>query len=299
LVAQVPLGAWLISRYDGERQLYLTVRDEAFDLEVGASHRWDDSLCTHMVSGDAPYAADDVHHVAGFAEAAMTEQLDIGAYLGAPIRRSDGALFGTLFGLDPQPRQRGDELAPHVPVVQLLARLLGMVLEADLERVEVQRRLERAELAANTDGLTGLWNRRGWEQFLQIEERRHKRFGDPAAVVVVDLDRLKEINDELGHAAGDDYRARAAQALREVTRATDVVARLGGDEFGIIASHTGLSEISPLLERIEAAFAAVDVSASVGAAPYLFVGGFQGAWERADSAMYDVKRQRRLERSTG
>ncbi len=88
-----------------------------------------------------------------------------------------------------------------------------------------------------TDPLTGVLNRRGWALALDREERRCRRHGLDAVVAVVDLDRLKEVNDTGGHAAGDERIVACAQAIASAIRAEDTVARLGGDEFAVLAVH--------------------------------------------------------------
>lgn len=291
LKEQIPLGFWSVTRYDGERQLYLEVADDAYGLEAGGSHLWEDSFCVSMVSGAAPQIAPDAMSVPAYAAAGAAHNLDIGAYIGIPIRWADGRLFGTLCGLDPD--KQSPDLVTQQPLLDLLGNLLSTILEADNARVETKRALELAALRSETDELTGLYNRRGWIRYLEHEDMRYKRFGDPGSVIVVDLDRLKEVNDSKGHAAGDRYIQLAAAALKDTVRSSDLVARLGGDEFGVIAAQTPLVETRALVDRIQAAFDRAGVGASIGHAAYTIVGGFVRAWEQADQQMYAAKMQRR------
>lgn len=293
LKVAVPLGYWAVTRFDGERQLYLEVRDDAYGLGPGDSHPWEDSFCIRMLAGEGPSTAPDAMAVPAYAEAGVGRTVPIGAYVGIPLHRSDGTLFGTICGLDPE-RQR-DDLLDHEPLVRLLSRLLGLVLDADAERVEVQRALERAELAAETDALTGVLNRRGWDRVCAVEEARLRRFGDPTSVVVVDLDGLKAINDEHGHAAGDRLLATAATALRSVVRDADHLARTGGDEFAVLATRITSGEVSQLVGRIREAMSDAGIGASVGAAPYRIGVGLAAAVEEADAAMYEDKTTRRTD----
>jgi predicted signal transduction protein with EAL and GGDEF domain len=110
--------------------------------------------------------------------------------------------------------------------------VLGGILDADLQRTEQARALEHVQREAESDHLTGLLTRRGWDRRMALEEVRFARFGDPAAVLVLDLDGLKERNDAEGHRAGDRYLVRTGDVLRAVTRPADVVARLGGAASG-------------------------------------------------------------------
>ena len=137
----------------------------------------------------------------------------------------------------------------HGPLLNILGMLLSTILDADLERTRQARLLERAEMAAESDPMTGLFNRRGWDRYMEIEEARFRRFGDPGAVLVVDLDGLKEVNDTLGHQAGDELITLAASGIRDTICDGDVAARLGGDEFGIIASNAVPTDCDQLVAR--------------------------------------------------
>jgi diguanylate cyclase len=205
----LPLGYWSVSRYDGERQLYLHVRDDAYGTAAGESHAWDGSLCPRMVAG-APRVAPDAMAVPEYAAAEVTRQVPIGAYVGVPIQSGDGRLFGTLCGLDPAPQDK----ALREPLLALLGSLLTTILQSELALAEVERSAERSERDPETDELTGVASRRRWSRFLEVEGERLRRFGDPAVVLVLDLDGLKAVNDAQGHAAGDDLICRAAQVLR-------------------------------------------------------------------------------------
>jgi diguanylate cyclase (GGDEF)-like protein len=288
----VPLGLWSVTRYDGTDQVYLAVADDAYGMGPGATVPWSDTFCREMVAG-APQFAPDAMAVPEYAAAEVAANLTIGTYVGVPIRHGDGGLFGVLCGLDPERRADAEALRAHEPLIQLLGTLLSTVLEADIARTAAQRLLESARLDAETDALTGLLNRRGWDRYLAVEEDRYKRFGDPGSVVILDLDRLKDINDSLGHGAGDDHIRLAAHTLRDTARSTDIVARLGGDEFGVVATNTSPGDARALVVRLQAALNAAGVAGSFGHAPYTIVSGFPGAWKAADEAMYAEKAQRR------
>lgn len=177
LTEAVPLGYWAVTRYDGDRQLYLEVRDDTYGLAAGDSHPWEDTFCKRMDEGRGPQVAPDAMAVPAYAETDAAKAVTIGAYVGIPIRRPDQGLFGTLCGLDPA--IHGEELERQAPLLQMLGSLLSMVLAADLARTELERERERAQQEATTDALTGLLNRRGWDLAVEREEARCRRFGDP------------------------------------------------------------------------------------------------------------------------
>ncbi|MEU7816232.1 sensor domain-containing diguanylate cyclase [Pseudonocardia sp. NPDC049154] len=287
----VPLGGWAVTRVVGDRQVLLTAEGDGYDLPPGTSLPFSESMCHTMVEGTTPRIAPDVREVPQYAEMAAAAPIDISAYVGTPIVSGDGRLFGTVCGYDPSPQPAA--LRDQLPLLDLLSGLLSAVLDADLSATAAARELERARREAETDALTGLLNRRGWDRFVEQEEDRFRRFGDTASVVVLDLDNLKTVNDVHGHDAGDEYIRRAATALAATVRRGDVLARLGGDEFGIIAAGAVPDEAAELVGRAEKALAGAGVSGSFGHAPYRIVTGFPGAWKAADDAMYEQKRRRR------
>lgn len=178
------------------------------------------------------------------------------------------------------------------PLEELIGRLLSTVLLAEERAQEAAARANQAELDSLADTLTGLANRRAWIRLLAIEEDRCRRHCIDTSVAVIDLDGLKGVNDELGHAAGDEILRRAGRAIVAQTRAHDVVARLGGDEFGVLATHCSEAEAQALMERLVQALDGERISASVGLSTRGPDQGLHGAWEQADSAMYRMKRRR-------
>lgn len=289
-----PMGLWAVTRIGEGEQLVLAVESEEYPVDTGDVFPYEPSLCRQMLGGHAPGIAPDVEQVPAYAAAAAVAPIPIRAYAGTPIVRPDGELFGTVCGYSPEPLPAS--FAEHQPLLDLLSSLLSAVLEGDLRATANARELEQARYEADLDPLTGLLNRRGWDRYLQREEQRFRRFGDPACVVVIDLDRLKIVNDTHGHDAGDRYIRNAAQALADAVRGGDVLARLGGDEFGIIAVGATPELASELVARAEWAMRDAGVAGSFGLAPYSVVSGFPGAWKAADEAMYEQKRRRRRER---
>ncbi len=174
---------------------------------------------------------------------------------------------------------------------------------AQLQDISERKRLEEhLRHLADHDHLTGLRNRRLFEHDLRLQVARAQRYGERAAVMVVDLDAFKAINDVHGHKVGDEALKAVATALTRRLRETDVVARLGGDEFAVLLPHAdeqGTAQVADGLERVIAA-CSIDVGAtvvhpsgSVGVAmiDQLTVSAEQVLVE-ADQAMYAAKRAR-------
>ncbi len=293
LADAVPMGAWAVSRVAGDRQTMLVTADRAYGLGPGAETAWSTSLCRMMASGATPRIVPDtaaVPTLAAALEAQAASSVRVGAYVGTPIVAAGGELFGTVVGLHPDPLPA--TFLEHEGVLDLLSSLLSSVLDADGAAVRAARELERATSEAETDALTGLLNRRGWERWLAREEERFRRFGDPACVVMMDLDGLKTVNDTEGHDAGDRFIRRTAETLTRAVRGDDPLARLGGDEFGMVAS-VGVDDAERLADRLQAVLLDADVSCSLGIAPFRVDAGFATAIAEADAAMYENKRIRK------
>lgn len=281
-------GLWMVTRVEEDDWIVLMADDQRYGVSDGDVFQWSDSFCSRMVDGRGPRVAPYSNEVPAYASAPIGQQVPIKAYVGIPIETEEGALFGTLCAIDPSPQPRA--VADEQPLLELLAGLLGNILARERERDAERRRADLAELDALADPLTLLPNRRAWDQIVAAEESRCQRYGDPATIVVVDLDGLKALNDEEGHKAGDDYILKAADALRTTTREHDVVARLSGDEFALLATKSGKREAPALGERITEQLALAGVEASLGLAVRDPAKGLAAALEEADAAMYEAKR---------
>jgi diguanylate cyclase (GGDEF)-like protein/PAS domain S-box-containing protein len=167
-----------------------------------------------------------------------------------------------------------------------------------LAQLDGQQELERQ---ARTDGLTGLLNRRAFLDEIELRLVSARRFVRPAALVYVDVDNFKPVNDLHGHAQGDDVLRRIADRLRRGARASDLVARLGGDEFALWLDEADLRgaeakgrDIVALREEFAALSASSELplSLSVGIAVLDAAGNetIGELIERADGAMYSAKR---------
>jgi diguanylate cyclase (GGDEF)-like protein len=117
--------------------------------------------------------------------------------------------------------------------------------------------LQRSRHLAATDPLTGLANRRAFGEAVRRELARAERAGTPLAVVMLDIDDFKQINDEFGHGAGDQVLRAVARAAQSGTRKGDIIARLGGDEFALLMPDADQSKASVIGERIRADIASL------------------------------------------
>ena len=275
---------WMVTRVEGDEGLVLLADDQGYGIAPGTRFRWSHSYCAQMLRGNGPHIAPDVSRVPAYAAAALGCSVKIGAYVGVPLRRADGSLFGSLCAIDPRPQPA--TILAELPLLIQLGEMLSTTLQLELRIAEEARRAERFQAEALTDAMTHLYNRGGWTQLLEAEEARCRRYGHAAAVLVIDLDELKRVNDTQGHAAGDALIVRTALALRLAVREVDIVARLGGDEFGIICVGCGHVGGEALRRRIEAELNSAGIRASIGLAQREASGGLEDAWQRADRLMY-------------
>ncbi|HEX3173343.1 MAG TPA: diguanylate cyclase [Solirubrobacterales bacterium] len=219
-------------------------------------------------------------------------QLDREEAAAAPFRIADR----TWLLVVRDPNRPGVSLPALIAVVGLALAALLAALVLIWSRNE---RMQELTLQASHDPLTGLRNRRRFGEDLRTELARSRREKTGGAVLMLDLDNFKQVNDTLGHPAGDRVIADIAAVLEERMRATDVVARLGGDEFAIVLPRCELDEAEEVAEAIAKAIrlhpppseAMPPVTASIGIATF---GPETGAWEdvltAADHALYRAKR---------
>lgn len=282
---------WMVTRTEGNDWIVLQANDQGYGVQAGDVFKWTDSFCSRMIQGQGPRIAPCAGSVKVYAEAPIAQQVPIGAYIGVPLNYSDGTLFGTLCAISPQTQPNA--INQHLPLIELLAQLLSSILHADLTAAQQTRYVERLETEAKSDALTGLCNRRGWNDLLDSEEHRCQLYGDPACVMVVDLDGLKEVNDTLGHGVGDTLLQGAAQVMKRAVRRQDLVARIGGDEFAILCIDCPIDMGTQLKQRLQFHLEAAQIQASIGIAGRHPKLGLQQAWAEADEAMYTDKRQRK------
>jgi diguanylate cyclase (GGDEF)-like protein len=164
--------------------------------------------------------------------------------------------------------------------------------------------IEQLQMSADTDFLLDIPNRRGFERELKRAVSYIKRYQAAGALIVLDIDRLKPVNDTYGHAAGDQVLKAIAGVLRRQVRASDVIGRLGGDEFGLLLwnlteadAHAKAAALEQDIDRLSFLFdgRTITAGASAGVAvlgPHSEPGR---ALEEADCAMYVRKAQRRHE----
>jgi diguanylate cyclase (GGDEF)-like protein len=142
-----------------------------------------------------------------------------------------------------------------VALVSYISDLVWRIVEQKRSADQIRRLNTRLERLAMTDELTGISNRRSFFTVALRDFRMAARYGTEISFIMVDIDLFKQINDSVGHKAGDQALKMVANVLQENLREVDVLARLGGEEFGILLPGTNLANAAVLAERIRASMA--------------------------------------------
>jgi diguanylate cyclase (GGDEF)-like protein len=300
-ICETPIG--MISVLDERRQWFkastgLVIKETSREI----------AFCTLAIQQADLFVVEDARSDPRFADNPLvTGEPYINFYAGTPLTTGDGLALGTLCVMDQVPRKL-TQLQENA--LRVLARQVSTRMEirlqhralttakADLERyrAELEEANDRLRNLAVTDGLTGLRNRRAFEERLTFEFAMARRKRRDLAVVLLDVDDFKKVNDRLGHPAGDSVLRQLAQALRETVRMTDLPVRYGGEEFAVILPES--DEYSALLwcRRLQKAMTEVNwehhpVTVSMGAAGLddLCVDGSHLV-AKADAALYRSKR---------
>lgn len=168
--------------------------------------------------------------------------------------------------------------------------------------VSLSARSETLEHAALTDGLTGMQNRRYFDDALKEYLEEFRRIDKPVGLMILDLDHFKQVNDTHGHDVGDQVLRAVASCLKDMTRYHDVVARLGGEEFAVVTPNMDAELLSRFAERIRKAIANMSIlsgnvrlkiTTSVGLAIWDRKETAEEFYRRADRQLYEAKRQGR------
>jgi diguanylate cyclase (GGDEF)-like protein len=176
----------------------------------------------------------------------------------------------------------------------VVARLEALAKRAG-PALDNARRFREARQLADLDALTGLHNRRYFHETLAREVARAQRYDRKLALIVFDLDDFKEVNDRIGHLAGDSVLADAAERVRDVVRSADIACRVGGDEFAVILPESTLADADQLYRRIQTAVSTRPLTQvgklhlSAGVAELRSDDDARTFFERSDKALYRAK----------
>ncbi|MFY3384389.1 sensor domain-containing diguanylate cyclase [Paracidovorax sp. MALMAid1276] len=292
----------LVSFVDRERQWFKAVVGD-----MPPETPLDQSVCRHALLQPGVFVVPDLAQDPRFASMRIVTQAHpLRFYAGAPLVTPDGYALGTLCVLDHQPRDLGERerqmlAALGRQVVRLLE--LGRANERQGQMlVELDEARRQMSVLAHTDALTGLANRRSFTERLRQELALLQRGGEPACLLMMDIDHFKRVNDVHGHHAGDQALQLFAGLCRDVFRAADVVSRWGGEEFLALLPATRLEQAQAVAQRIHAALALQPVpgvepplllTVSMGLAAFDPLRPLDLTLRTLDAALYTAKREGR------
>ncbi|MGS2722395.1 sensor domain-containing diguanylate cyclase [Porticoccus sp. GXU_MW_L64] len=271
----------------------------------------DMAICSHVILQNDLVVINDTHQHPIFKDAGIvTSAPYIRFYAGVPIINKDNHALGSLCVLDTQPKTLSDEQQQSLLA---LGRFVGSLF--DMRRSLVRQKLKNqllqrchndisqinSELQALSlsDELTGLRNRRAFEQELKREFAIYKRYEAPLSVLLLDLDNFKNINDNYGHQIGDKALKTVAQLMLPVVRDSDLLARYGGEEFAVLLPNTTRAAACQAAERIRRAVSSnyccpQELTVSIGvASAEPTTQNMAQLVKQADDALYRAKNEGR------
>jgi diguanylate cyclase (GGDEF)-like protein len=260
------------------------------EAELGL-HPREDSMCRLVVEAGEAIVVEDATDDDRFTYSSFVAgDTPVRFYASVPVAASDGSVVGTVCAFD----GTGASLTGHQ---RILLDEIAIQVATHLELVGLVHELGEA---ATEDALTGVANRLILADRLAHNLARLRRRGGLLAVAAIDLDRFKEINDTIGHAAGDSVLAATARSLTAALRVEDTLARTGGDEFVVLAEVAGEAEAEQLRKRLEGVIATpveigdttITPEGSVGIVMAERGEGPAELLKRADEALYARKRAR-------
>jgi diguanylate cyclase (GGDEF)-like protein len=190
-------------------------------------------------------------------------------------------------------------LASLTGKVEQVCLVIYDVTDEAVSRLGMQSLNSQLEMISRVDGLTGLYNRRFWEEQFVMEYKRDKRSESPSALVMLDIDHFKKVNDTYGHPAGDEVIKALAAIIKKATRETDIAGRYGGEEFAIILPDTPVANVEFVAERIRrlvekstVVYDEINITftVSIGIAGFKLTHKDSTHWlDSADKALYQAK----------
>ncbi len=235
-------------------------------------------------AGAQPAGPITVSYRYGASDAADTHLIRGGLF--QPLVSRDGNALGSLalFWRTPGYEPAHDRVAA-----------IEQISESCIPAIENARRYREARQLAETDALTGFFNQRYFHETLRREALRAQRYDRRLALLILDLDDFKAVNDRIGHLAGDAVLAQVAEQLRNQIRSVDIGCRVGGDEFAVIMPESTTEDAGQLFQRMHDSLVGMSVPGgqtvrvSAGIAELRHGETAAGLFERADSALYRAK----------
>ncbi|POF30990.1 diguanylate cyclase [Roseibium marinum] len=242
---ELPFG--IISDIDEDRYTLTHTHAPEGELVPGTTFPLGDTYCALTLQANGPIATANAAQ-SEFAQHPCYELFALETYIGAPLL-IDGVPHGTINFSAPEPRKR-DFTAAEIQIVRQFADWIGHEIARQRDHQALMDAKINLERVASIDDLTQVLNRRAFLERANTEIQRFRRSKQPFTAVMLDIDNFKQINDQFGHAAGDEVLARFSRSISNALRAVDVFGRVGGEEFCLILHETQENEALLVCERL-------------------------------------------------
>ncbi|WCE30563.1 sensor domain-containing diguanylate cyclase [Vibrio sp. SCSIO 43137] len=261
-------------------------------LAAGSTWPWDmQSFCREIMETGKELYVGDAENSEKWKGSPGVAEGPVRSYLGFPILWPDGHLFGTICVID----TKATDYEPK------LIRLLNSLCELITADLKIAVDLEQMKSLALTDELTQLHNRRSLELLGEQKLKEIQRDKTCLSVIYIDIDNMKQVNDQFGHSEGDNCLVTLAEVLRQQCRTSDIVARIGGDEFVVLTLST--TPAYSLMTRIKnnysskvsdkQALSITSLSCGLIVLEYSNMTTLKQAVEQADERMYEEKQKKK------
>ena len=303
LKALTGLESTFLTLVDEQRQQQWVITSDssaALLIPAGGQLAWQDSMCSLMFSQQLNYSADIPNQFAQSRGAKIGMQ----TFMVLPVS-FEGSLIGTLCGADRTCIQLSETQLMHAGLIAAaLSSQLKLLADNQCTKLALQQQqqetddlrqqVDNLEELASTDPLTGLPNRRAFdERFSQLVDIA-KRSNEEIGLMLIDIDHFKQVNDQHGHEVGDKVIQQLGRGLLQLARAADIPCRIGGDEFQLAAIGTSASGLGKLARRLQKYLQqqgkklGVSCTLSIGIATTL-QSPLEELFKSADTALYQSK----------
>ncbi|WP_062662521.1 sensor domain-containing diguanylate cyclase [Grimontia celer] len=295
------LDIGILSLIDGNTYLVRNVVcPESVPLKAGDSFSYDLSYCWVTLDADGPVAIENVGETQLLGNHPAYHEFGLESYIGIPIRVNN-KVQGTLNFTSPEPYPRKFREI-DVDSLYLMASWLEVEFARKLQQEELENLNAKLEALVRLDPLTGLPNRRHLFEHIDSRINKLSRKASKGAMVLLDLDHFKQINDTFGHQFGDKVLEGVGNALKTVLRNYDLVGRYGGEEFLLWLEDVDVEQVERVCKRIQLSLNAIEagntpVTASMGICYFAFDGKervdpervIANLVSRADRMLYQAK----------
>lgn len=286
----------------GEQEILVARNAGTLHIPEGVRFDWAGTLCRRALDGGPSYTCSVPED---YPEVEAAAALGLQTYVTVAVNAPDGSTFGTLCGASAAAVEVGPDARA---VMETLAEMISLYLERDEATARLQVANAELERLSTTDFLTGLGNRRRFQEALEFMAAVAQRRGEFLAVGLLDIDGFKAINDMYGHDVGDAALVHAARVLEGQARIGDVAARWGGDEFAIVMVDRSATAARQVTERTIELLATQPFARQQGVDLFVAVSAGSASNDgtdvehllrQADLALYEAKRARGIGATAG